>query len=181
MFLRYNGFGSPEDSLRSVYSIRPKKPTRDNSKSEHTGRVMRFSLRMEQARAEDEQRVFTLQYYLIDDTIAIREPPLRNSGHIGGSFLLRSRVRKPDWDQVDLPISEPPAGSVWGPAPQTAYDRRRRNIFSSSFRSRRRRTGLSTNEPTSRPRRRRDASGDDPRGVGPVSADDPAAARPRLL
>ncbi|KAH8068498.1 alpha-tubulin binding protein [Aureococcus anophagefferens] len=91
----FNGFG-PEDSLRSVYSIRPKKPTRDLSKSENCGNVMRFSIKMANARDEDKQRIFTLQYYLIDDTMAIREPPLRNSGHIGGNFLSRSRVRKPE-------------------------------------------------------------------------------------
>ncbi|KAH8077112.1 alpha-tubulin binding protein [Aureococcus anophagefferens] len=91
----FNGFGSEEDSLRSVYSIRPKKPTRDLSKSENCGNVMRFSIKMANARDEDKQRIFTLQYYLIDDTMAIREPPLRNSGHIGGNFLSRSRVRKP--------------------------------------------------------------------------------------
>ncbi|KAH8095666.1 alpha-tubulin binding protein [Aureococcus anophagefferens] len=86
----FNGFGSEEDSLRSVYSIRPKKPTRDLSKSENCGNVMRFSIKMANS-DEDKQRIFTLQYYLIDDTMAIREPPLRNSGHIGGNFLSRSR------------------------------------------------------------------------------------------
>lgn len=116
----FNGFGSEEDSLRSVYSIRPKKPTRDLSKSEASGQVMRFSIQMAHARDEDKQRVFTLQYYLIDDTMAIREPPLRNSGHIGGNFLSRSRVRKPECEQTNDPAPAP-AGAVWGPAPVTAY------------------------------------------------------------
>ncbi|EGB07058.1 hypothetical protein AURANDRAFT_1493, partial [Aureococcus anophagefferens] len=116
----FNGFGSEEDSLRSVYSIRPKKPTRDLSKSENCGNVMRFSIKMANARDEDKQRIFTLQYYLIDDTMAIREPPLRNSGHIGGNFLSRSRVRKPEVEQTNAPAPAP-AGAVWGPAPVTAY------------------------------------------------------------
>lgn len=64
--------------------------------------------------------VVVLQYYLIDDTMAIREPPLRNSGHIGGNFLSRSRVRKPDAEQTNAPAPAP-AGAVWGPAPVTAY------------------------------------------------------------
>ena len=39
-------------------------------------------------------RLFVLMLFLEDDTITIREPPLRNSGHIGGNFLCRSRVKK---------------------------------------------------------------------------------------
>lgn len=31
-----------------------------------------------------------------DDTIAIREPPIRNSGVMGGGFLRRQAVKKPD-------------------------------------------------------------------------------------
>ena len=31
-----------------------------------------------------------------DDTIAIREPPIRNSGVIGGNFLRRQVLKKPD-------------------------------------------------------------------------------------
>jgi len=33
-------------------------------------------------------------YYLEDDTIAIREPPLRNSGFVGGTFLRRTKIHK---------------------------------------------------------------------------------------
>ena len=39
-------------------------------------------------------RLFVLMLFLEDDTITIREPPRRNSGHIGGNFLCRSRVKK---------------------------------------------------------------------------------------
>ena len=39
-------------------------------------------------------RLFVLMLFLEDDTITIREPPRRNSGHIGGNFLFRSRVKK---------------------------------------------------------------------------------------
>jgi len=33
---------------------------------------------------------------LEDDTVAIREPPIRNSGVMGGNFLRRQVVKKPD-------------------------------------------------------------------------------------
>lgn len=44
---------------------------------------------------EDEDRRFTLSYYLSDDMISIFEKPTRNTGVIGGKFLKKTRVRKP--------------------------------------------------------------------------------------
>lgn len=44
---------------------------------------------------EDEDRRFTLSYFLSDDTISIFEKPTRNTGVIGGKFLKKTRVRKP--------------------------------------------------------------------------------------
>ena len=37
-----------------------------------------------------------IQYYMEDDTIDIHEPPVRNSGILGGIFLGRQGVKKPD-------------------------------------------------------------------------------------
>ena len=65
-------------------------------------------------------RTFTLNYFLSDGTCAIREPPLRNSGHVGGSFSKRHRVEKPARMQtlVPKPVS---ASSAFEAAPVTAY------------------------------------------------------------
>ena len=41
----------------------------------------------------DAERVFVLSYFLMDDTLSIYEPPIRNSGVVGGKFLERSKVR----------------------------------------------------------------------------------------
>ena len=41
-------------------------------------------------------RRFVIQYFMEDDTIAIREPPIRNSGVMGGSFLRRQVLKKND-------------------------------------------------------------------------------------
>lgn len=41
-------------------------------------------------------RRFVIQYYMEDDTIDIHEPPVRNSGILGGIFLGRQSVKKPD-------------------------------------------------------------------------------------
>ena len=46
-------------------------------------------------RPEDSNRRFVICYRLSDDMITIYEPPVRNSGIIGGKFLERTRVAKP--------------------------------------------------------------------------------------
>lgn len=46
-------------------------------------------------RPEDSGRRFIISYRLADDMLTIYEPPVRNSGIIGGKFLERTRVAKP--------------------------------------------------------------------------------------
>lgn len=42
------------------------------------------------------RRRFVIQYFIEDDTISIMEPPVRNSGLMGGKFLRRQVQKKPD-------------------------------------------------------------------------------------
>jgi hypothetical protein len=42
---------------------------------------------------DDVDRRFIISFYLIDDTIQVLEPPIRNSGFTGGTFLSRLRVK----------------------------------------------------------------------------------------
>lgn len=42
-----------------------------------------------QVQPADEDRQFVLSYFMNDDTISVFEPPIRNSGMIGGKFLER--------------------------------------------------------------------------------------------
>lgn len=44
----------------------------------------------------DKSREFILQFHLEDDTIQVREPPIRNSGHKGGIFLQRCTLESHD-------------------------------------------------------------------------------------
>ena len=46
--------------------------------------------------AEDSDRRFIISYRLADDMLTIYEPRVRNSGVIGGKFLERTRVTKPN-------------------------------------------------------------------------------------
>lgn len=87
----YNGFGSDEDSLRSVYSIRPKKPTRDAAQSEQC--ALRFEARFLHPKPEDQSRLFVIIQSVPDAAIKIREPPQRNSGVLGGQFLGKTKYK----------------------------------------------------------------------------------------
>ncbi len=51
---------------------------------------------MDTTRPIDMDRRFIVSYFLSDDTILVFEPPQRNSGIIGGKFLERRRIKKPD-------------------------------------------------------------------------------------
>jgi len=91
------GYGEPEDSLGSVYALVPKPPKTDYNKlMEFDGEVYRFQARFVDPSPEDAVRAFVIQLYPQDDSLAISEPPVRNSGVLGGKFLARAKHRKPD-------------------------------------------------------------------------------------
>ena len=58
--------------------------------------MLRFVARMDTTRPIDLDRRFIVSYFLSDDTILVFEPPQRNSGIIGGKFMERRRIKKPD-------------------------------------------------------------------------------------
>lgn len=86
------GFGSDEDSLGSIYNLVPKQPKRDEAKlMEFAGKTLRFLAKFDKPRAkEDAERKFIVAFWLADDTVSVFEPPLSNSGIIGGKFLERT-------------------------------------------------------------------------------------------
>lgn len=95
----FNGFGSLEDSLQNCMSLVPQPPKKDFIKMlENDGKVLRYEAKMLSCRAEDRDRRFIMSYRLSDDMITIFEPQQRNSGIIGGKFLERTRIAKPDSD-----------------------------------------------------------------------------------
>lgn len=102
----YNGYGTLEDSLQNCLSLVPKPPRRDMHKLMNKDKiVMRFTVRMvntdtHKHSAIDLGRRFILSYFLMDDTIQIFEPPVRNSGIAGGKFLERQRVYKPQSEEI---------------------------------------------------------------------------------
>ena len=99
----YNGFGSEEDSLRSCTApLNPPPPKKDLAKMrEKQGVILRFNAHLLSDKTEDETRRFVIQYFMEDDTIGIREPPIHNSGVMGGSFLRRQVLKRPDGIKYD--------------------------------------------------------------------------------
>ena len=51
------------------------------------GKILRFTAHFVNPKPEDAMRHFVFMYYLVDHTIAIHEPAIRNSGIISGKFL----------------------------------------------------------------------------------------------
>jgi hypothetical protein len=86
----YNGYGSEEDSLAScigsLIGVAPKIKLGEN-------KILRFKAKMESRNPEDTDRTFTISFYIADNTVQIHEPPKRNSGIVGGSFLNKMKLR----------------------------------------------------------------------------------------
>ncbi|KAF0292157.1 EF-hand domain-containing protein 1 [Amphibalanus amphitrite] len=74
-----------------------KTPAKDYMKYlENDGIILRFEAVLESQKPYHRERRFIISYYPSDDTISIYERVLRNSGVIGGKFLHRRRVDKPE-------------------------------------------------------------------------------------
>ncbi|GBG26047.1 EF-hand domain-containing protein 1 [Hondaea fermentalgiana] len=92
----YNGWGSEADSLANCINLVPKAVTQDLHRYlNNSGKVLKFSACLVAPKPEDEGRKFLISYYMDDDTCAIYEPPIPNSGIVGGKFLARGRYKKP--------------------------------------------------------------------------------------
>mmetsp|Transcript_16710 Transcript_16710/g.52605 ORF Transcript_16710/g.52605 Transcript_16710/m.52605 type:complete len:431 (+) Transcript_16710:977-2269(+) len=98
----YNGWGTEEDSRQNCLSLIPRAKEPDFHKfMAHDRQILRFTARMGEDSSHriysntDRQREFVINCFLVDDTLSIFEPPLRNSGVQGGKFLERCEVKKP--------------------------------------------------------------------------------------
>lgn len=98
----YLGFGSPEDSLQSVFNLRPKPPRKDIKQYLlNANKYLRFSCVLDTAHPEDSNRSFILKYSLADGKISIAERPQSSAG--SAKFLAPQLVVKPGSDPK-LPV-----------------------------------------------------------------------------
>ncbi|KAI9105373.1 hypothetical protein DFS34DRAFT_6512 [Phlyctochytrium arcticum] len=58
--------------------------------------VLRFAAVLRSNRQVDRDRRFVVSLYVADDTVSVFEPKARNTGIVGGKFLEKQRIRKPD-------------------------------------------------------------------------------------
>jgi hypothetical protein len=85
------GFGSEEDSLRSVAGSLLPGPAPVKKLGEN--KVLSFFCSLLSGGIDDVDRRFVITYYVTDQTMKIVEPPVRNSGFTGGVFLSRRTVK----------------------------------------------------------------------------------------
>mmetsp|Transcript_24053 Transcript_24053/g.78246 ORF Transcript_24053/g.78246 Transcript_24053/m.78246 type:complete len:272 (+) Transcript_24053:1270-2085(+) len=119
----YNGFGSEHDSLASYFNLIPKPRKYDRTKQAALDSIIfrwkaKFDIeKMSMVNPDDHKRRFVISYFMGDGSLSIYEPPIQNSGFVGGKFLERQRVIRHkakfgDWmTEQDLLIELP--GTVW--------------------------------------------------------------------
>jgi hypothetical protein len=85
------GFGSEEDSLRSVSGSLMPGPAPAKKLGEN--KMMSFFASLMSGGIDDVDRKFVISFYLQDNTLKVVEPPVRNSGFNGGIFLSRRALK----------------------------------------------------------------------------------------
>jgi EF-hand domain-containing protein 1 len=81
-----------EEEKRAQHTVKHEEMRRHR----YANSVVKFFARLDNGKADDTVRRFVLSVYPADNTIAIFEPVIRNSGIVGGKFLQRQKVRRPD-------------------------------------------------------------------------------------
>lgn len=90
----YNGYGTLEDSLGSVYALQPKPPKKDVIKMfTEDQNVLRFEARLISKTRDYNNRKFIVNFFCGDDTIQVFQDTDKNSGVWGGKFLERKKHR----------------------------------------------------------------------------------------
>lgn len=94
----HNGWGSEEDSLGSCVSLVPKAPKTpfDVHGAKLPNQKLQFEAKMVTNHPDDVDRKFVIQYFVENNTIKVHEPPQRNTGVVGGTFLARKVWTNPD-------------------------------------------------------------------------------------
>lgn len=93
----HNGIGTEEDSLINCQMIMPKPHRPDVAKlMVLSGENLRFEAKMVNGEPEDECRRFCIAFFPDTEKIAVYELQVRNSGHMGGKFREKNRIKNPE-------------------------------------------------------------------------------------
>lgn len=92
----HDGLGGLEDSLQNTLTFMPKRPKKDVMRQlVNANKYLRYEMVMDAVHPEDAIRKFVLNYSLANGTCTIREPPIKNSGILGGQYLRSTYLVKP--------------------------------------------------------------------------------------
>jgi len=92
----HTGIGSEEDSLLSVFFLRPVARIKDMNKMFKSDKhVLRFSAKLISSVAADDERKFLISVYARDDTIMVYELADKNSGRSPCKFMERKKHKNP--------------------------------------------------------------------------------------
>nr|CAI5819354.1 unnamed protein product [Callosobruchus analis] len=98
----HDGLGSLEDSLQNTLTFLPKPPKKDVMRQIlNANKYLRYEMEMDAVHPEDTIRRFVLVYSLADGTCKVIEPPIKNSGILGGTYLKSSLLVKPGSDPLN--------------------------------------------------------------------------------
>lgn len=92
----HNGFGSEEDSLLTVFFLRPEAAVRrviDNFKRDK--HILRFNARLITQIETEQERKFVFNFFVSDNTLQIFEEASKNSGRTSAKFMERRRCLNP--------------------------------------------------------------------------------------
>jgi len=94
----YNGYGSEDDLYAMGMSLEPAiidRKLEDFARFMRAkGKVLRFLAKLVDAKGQDKDREFVINYFLATDQVSVYEPPIRNSGIVGGLFLAKGQYKK---------------------------------------------------------------------------------------
>jgi len=85
------GIGSEEDTLRSCNG--PLLPGPVPAKKLGENKMLSYFASLLSGGPNDTNRRFVITFYVQDNTVKITEPPIRNSGFVGGVFLSRRSIK----------------------------------------------------------------------------------------
>ncbi|CAH1104815.1 unnamed protein product [Psylliodes chrysocephalus] len=98
----HDGFGSLEDSFQNTKTFIIK-PYRKNftMSTVNANKYLKYEMVMDAVHPEDTIRRFVMMYSLGDGTCKIREPPIKNSGIMGGTYLRPTMLIKPGSERLN--------------------------------------------------------------------------------